>query len=66
MGKTLVTGVTGLVAFNIVDALRRRQSEIRALARLPDRAREILGGDVEFARRPHGRDLNWSQRCAGS
>ncbi|MCP3959187.1 MAG: NAD-dependent epimerase/dehydratase family protein [bacterium] len=33
--KVLVTGATGLVGFNIVEALKRRGAEIRCLARTP-------------------------------
>ena len=49
MSKTLVTGATGLVGFNIVRALRRRGVDVRCLARTPERAREVLD-DVEIVR----------------
>ena len=48
MSKTLVTGGTGLVGFNIVEALRRRGADIRCLARSPEKAREVLGDGVEI------------------
>jgi len=46
----LVTGATGQVGFNIVEALRRRGAKIRCLARVPDRARALLGDDVDIVR----------------
>ncbi len=39
MSKTLVTGATGLVGFNIVEALRRRGAAVRCLARGEGHAR---------------------------
>ena len=48
MSRALVTGATGLVGFNIVEALRRRGAEIRCLARSPEAARGILGDGVEI------------------
>ncbi len=50
MSRVLVTGATGLVGFNIVQALRRRGADVRCLARSPDRARGILGEGVEVVR----------------
>ena len=47
MSRALVTGATGLVGFNIVQALRRRGADVRCLARSPDRARSVLGEGVE-------------------
>ena len=48
MPETLVTGATGLVGFNIVQALLRRGAGVRCLARRPDAAREILPAGVEI------------------
>ena len=50
MSKTLVTGATGLVGYNVARALRRRGAQVRCLARTPDKARGVLPGDVEIAR----------------
>ena len=48
MTKTLVTGATGLVGWNIVQALRERGRAVRALVRDPDKARRLLPAEVEL------------------
>ncbi|MEM7355384.1 MAG: NAD-dependent epimerase/dehydratase family protein, partial [Acidobacteriota bacterium] len=48
MSNALVTGATGLVGFNIVQALRRRGQSVRCLARNPEAARAVLGDEVEI------------------
>ncbi len=48
MTKTLVTGATGLVGWNIVQALRERDRAVRALVRDPDKARRLLPAEVEL------------------
>jgi len=51
VATNLVTGATGLVGFNIVEALRVRGQSVRVLVRDPARARELLpGGSVEIVR----------------
>jgi uncharacterized protein (TIGR01777 family) len=45
--RAVVTGATGLIGTAVVRALRARGDEVVALTRNPDRAREILGPDVE-------------------
>ena len=50
MSKTLVTGATGLVGYNIAQALLRRGADVRCLARKPEAAREVLPDDVEIVR----------------
>ena len=50
MTTALVSGATGLVGFNITLALRRRGHSVRCLVRSPDKAREVLGDDVEIVR----------------
>ena len=42
MGKTLVTGATGLIGHNIVKALLARHRSVRALVRDPERAKQTL------------------------
>lgn len=49
MSLTLVTGATGLVGFNIVQALHGQGRRIRALVRSPQRACTLLPPDVELA-----------------
>jgi len=43
----LVTGATGLVGHAIVRSLLARDRRVRVLARTPDEARALFGGDVE-------------------
>ncbi|MBI3396288.1 MAG: NAD-dependent epimerase/dehydratase family protein [Spirochaetia bacterium] len=47
MAITLVTGGTGLVGYNVIQALLKRGRRVRAMVRNPDRARSILK-DVDF------------------
>ncbi len=48
MPKTLVTGATGLVGWNVVTALRERSREVRVLVRDPDKARRLLPGEIDI------------------
>jgi hypothetical protein len=45
--RIAVSGATGLIGSAVVRALRARGDEVIALSRDPDRAREVLGPDVE-------------------
>lgn len=45
--RVVVTGATGLIGTALVRALRDRGDEVIAVSRNPDRAREVLGPDVE-------------------
>ncbi len=47
--RILVTGATGLIGGSVIHRLLDAGCSVRALARDPDRAREILGGRVEVA-----------------
>lgn len=49
MNTILVTGATGNVGREVVRALRERDVVVRAFVRDPDRARAILGSDVDLA-----------------
>lgn len=49
MTTVLVTGATGTVGSEVVRQLGERGVPVRAFVRDPDRARAILGGDVEVA-----------------
>lgn len=48
MAKTLVTGATGLVGWNVATVLVERGREVRALVRDPDKARRVLPAAVEL------------------
>lgn len=48
MDATLVTGATGLVGYNIVQALLRRGRRVRALVRSLDKGRALLGETCEL------------------
>jgi len=48
VGITLVTGATGLVGYNIVRALRKRQRKVRALVRTLEKGRRLLPSDCEL------------------
>jgi uncharacterized protein YbjT (DUF2867 family) len=45
---TLVIGATGNVGSHVVQELRAREMPVRAFVRDPERARALLGGDVEL------------------
>jgi uncharacterized protein len=45
--RVVITGATGLIGPAVAEALRARGDTVVALSRDPDRAREILGADVE-------------------
>src|SRR3954451_15202247 len=45
--KVVVTGATGTIGRAVVRALRSRGDEVVALSRSPDRARSVLGSDVQ-------------------
>jgi uncharacterized protein (TIGR01777 family) len=45
--RVAVTGATGTIGREVVRQLRERGDEVVALSRDPDRAREVLGSDVE-------------------
>jgi|1185.fasta_scaffold232768_2 uncharacterized protein YbjT (DUF2867 family) len=45
----LVTGATGRAGSQVVRALQERGCEVRAVVRVPVRARELLGENVELA-----------------
>ncbi len=45
--RVLLTGATGLIGRAVAGALRERGDELVALSRDPDRARQVLGSDVE-------------------
>ena len=45
--KVAVTGATGMIGRAVVAELKGRGDEVIALSRDPDRAREVLGDDVE-------------------
>ena len=45
--RVAVTGATGLIGTAVVRALRSRGDEVVALTRDPDRARDVLGAEVE-------------------
>jgi uncharacterized protein YbjT (DUF2867 family) len=49
MSTVLVTGATGNVGTHLVPELRRRGAEVRAFVRDEDRARAVLGPDVDLA-----------------
>lgn len=49
MAKTLVTGATGLIGYNIVRELLSRGRQVRALVRSVERGRRILPGACELA-----------------
>ena len=42
MAKVLVTGATGLVGYNIMQALLRREHDVRLLVRSPEKAQRLL------------------------
>ncbi|MCB9641207.1 MAG: NAD-dependent epimerase/dehydratase family protein [Myxococcales bacterium] len=48
METTLVTGATGLVGYNIVEALRKRGRKVRVLVRSLEKGRRLLPEDCEF------------------
>lgn len=48
MAKILVTGATGLVGYNIVQALLRREHQVRILARSVIKAQRLLPSVCEF------------------
>ncbi|MHB8240892.1 MAG: TIGR01777 family oxidoreductase [Solirubrobacteraceae bacterium] len=45
--RVAVTGATGLIGPQLLEALRAKGAEVTVLTRNPDRARETLGKDVE-------------------
>lgn len=49
MSIALVTGATGLVGYNIVQALRDRGRSVRVLVRSLDKARSVMQSGVELA-----------------
>lgn len=49
MADTLVTGATGLVGYNIVQALLRQGREVRALVRSREKGSRLLPAEVELA-----------------
>jgi uncharacterized protein len=44
--RVAVTGATGTIGRRVVEELRSRGDEVTVLSRDPDRARQVLGGDV--------------------
>lgn len=48
MSKTLVTGGTGLIGFNIISALLKRNRKVRALVRSIDKGKKLLPASVEL------------------
>lgn len=48
MAKILVTGATGLVGYNIMQALLRREHQVRLLVRDVDKAKRLLPSVCEF------------------
>ena len=48
METTLVTGATGLVGYNIVDALLKRNRRVRALVRSIEKGKRLLPVECEL------------------
>ncbi|MCG8672271.1 MAG: NAD-dependent epimerase/dehydratase family protein [Pseudomonadales bacterium] len=48
MAKILVTGATGLVGYNIMQALLRREHDVRLLVRSVEKAQRLLPSTCEF------------------
>ena len=49
MDATLVTGGTGLIGFNVIQALLRRGRPVKALVRSAERGRALLPKGVKLA-----------------
>jgi uncharacterized protein (TIGR01777 family) len=45
--RVLITGATGTIGLAVADALRSRGDQVLALSRDPERAKRVLGADVE-------------------